>query len=78
MLVKNTFRKVISLLVLTILFFLLASNNIFAQSEQIRILSYNILDYNSSGFRDASFRTIFSSINPGPDIVFACEFNDDI
>ncbi|HKI78140.1 MAG TPA: T9SS type A sorting domain-containing protein [Ignavibacteriaceae bacterium] len=75
MFIKNTFRKVVPLLILTILFFLLANNNNFAQSEQIRILTYNLLDYNS-GARDTAFQTIFSSISPDPDIIAACEIND--
>ena len=58
-----------------LLIFLFTSNYIIAQSEQIRLLTYNLMSY-TSGSRDAYFNTIFSSISPSPDIVNAVEISD--
>ena len=70
-------RRTLSISVFTTLFLLLSSNTVFAQSEQIRILSYNLMTYKSSDGRDGDFQTVLSSIDPLPGIIAACEIDDN-
>ncbi len=58
-----------------LLIFLFINPSIIAQSEQIRLLSYNLMTY-TSGDRDTYFQTIFSSITPSPDIISTVEIDD--
>ena len=60
---------------LLLIIFFFTNHSIIAQSEQIRLLTYNLMTY-TSGNRDTYFKTIFSSITPSPDIVNAVEIND--
>ena len=81
MIKRNFMRKVLLKLIFIVL--LSGISLVFCQSEQIRILAYNLLEYpntkagGDTTARNPDFRTIFASINPSPDIIAACEFNDN-
>lgn len=77
MITREIIRKTLSISVITVLFLLLSNNIIFAQSEQIRMLSYNVLTYKSSDGRDGDFQTVLSSIDPLPDLIAICEIDDN-
>jgi Secretion system C-terminal sorting domain len=75
-------RRSNNYLIFVLLIFFIWGNHIFAQSEQIRIMAYNLLEYpnnadayGTASYRDPYFRTIMSSVDP--DIIAACEFNDN-
>jgi len=74
-------KKYNTYLIFVLLIFFIKDNYIFAQSEQIRIMAYNLLEYYNGAtdggyaFRDTYFRTVLSTVNP--DILAACEFNDN-
>jgi hypothetical protein len=70
-------KKINNSLIFVLLILSIKGNLIFAQSEQIRIMQYNILEYTNSGTggsssaRDTYFRTILNTV--APDIVTADE-----